>query len=169
MTEGAKLPLFFHQNRAIRILMLQKEKIIHLTEQAGKMHNVLIYDMEFKGDRLIIYIDKKQGQVDVQDCEKINSALQFLFLAENIPDIDLEISSPGLERKLTQSWHFKSAIGKKIKLQTYQPVFYDERQKTSLKGNLHSCSEQDIVINDGDRDWKVPLNNIKKARIVFES
>ena len=169
MTEGAKLPLFFRKNSAIRILMLQKEKIIHLAEQAGKMHNVLIYDMEFKGDRLIIYIDKKQGQVDVQDCEKINSALQFLFLSENIPDMDVEISSPGLERKLTQNWHFQSALGKKIKLQTYQPVLYDERQKTSLEGNLHNCSEQDIVVNDGGRDWKVSLNNIKTARIVFES
>ncbi len=169
MTEGAKLPLFFHKNRAIRILMLQKEKITHLAEQAGKMHNVLIYDMEFTGDRLIIYIDKKQGQVDVQDCEKINKALQFLFLSENIPDMDVEISSPGLERKLTHNWHFQSALGKKIKLQTYQSVLYDERQKTSLKGNLHSCSEQGIVVNDGDRDWTVSLSNIKSARIVFES
>ena len=103
--------------------MVQKEKVIHLAEQAGKMHNVLIYDMEFSGDRLIIYIDKKQGQVDVEDCEKINKALHFLFLAENIPDMDIEISSPGLERKLTQGWHFKSAVGKKIQLQTHQPIF----------------------------------------------
>lgn len=149
--------------------MVHREKIIHLAEQAGKMHNVLIYDMEFKGNRLIIYIDKKQGQVDVKDCEKINNALNFLFLAESIPDMDIEISSPGLERKLTQDWHFKSAVGKKIQLQTYQPVFYDERQKTSLKGNLYSCSGQNIVINDGHRDWNISLSNVKKARVIFEN
>ena len=147
--------------------MVQKEKITHLAEQAGKMHNILIYDMEFKGDRLIIYIDKKQGQVDLRDCEKINNALKFLFLAENIPDMDIEISSPGLERKLTQGWHFQSAVGQKIQLQTYQPVFYNEQQKNSLKGSLHSCSEQNIVVNDGNRDWSISLSNVKKARVIF--
>ena len=149
--------------------MQQKEHIIRLVKQAGKMHNVLIYDIELKGDHLIVYIDKKQGQVDVQDCEKMSNALHFLFLSENIPDMDIEISSPGLERKLTQDWHFQSAIGKKIKLQTCQPVFHDERQKTSLKGNLSDCSGQDIVINDGYRDWTIPLSNVKKARVVFEN
>ena len=147
--------------------MVQKEKITHLAEQAGKMHNMLIYDMEFKGDRLIIYIDKKQGQIDLKDCEKMNKALKFLFLAENIPDMDIEVSSPGLERKLTQDWHFQSAVGQKIQLQTYQPVVYNERQKNSLKGNLHSCSKQNIVINDGNRDWSISLSNVRKARVIF--
>ena len=137
------------------------------------MHNIQIYDMEFKDGRLVLYIDKENKPVNIKDCEKFTSSLRFLLQSENVKDMELEVSSPGLERKLKQQQHFQTAIGKKIKVHTYQPVIYtdnDKKHKTNtLRGRLKSCSKMNILVHDGTQDRKLNLKDIKTAHVVFEN
>ena len=150
------------------------QKIPQLIDLAGKMNNLLIYDVEFKSSVLKIYITNKADSVDLNICEKFMKSLLFLFESEGMENIECEVSSPGLERKLKKDWHFTSAIGKKVQVYTNQPVVcHDEKserkiQTTLLKGQLCDYKDNTISLNDGFLNWTIPTNIIKKAHIVFE-
>ncbi len=150
------------------------KKILHLINTAGKINNLLIYDVEFKPMFLKVYISNQKGVVDLDICDRFMKSLLFLFQSEGIEDIECEVSSPGLERKLKKDWHFVSAIGQTIKIHTSEPVVsYDKnsekkREAEILTGRLDKCQENTISMNDGCSDWTIPLNIITKAHVVFK-
>lgn len=150
------------------------QKISQLINVAGKINNFCIYDVEFKPPFLRVYIDNETNSVDLNACEKFIRSLMFLFQSEGIKNMECEVSSPGLERKLKKDWHFLSSIGKIVRIQTSQPVFcYDKklekkRQKTILSGQLLKYEDNAIRINDGFLDWIIPLDIITKAHVVFK-
>jgi len=68
----------------------------------------------------------------------------------------LEVSSPGIERKLSKPIHFKNAIGEKVKLK----ISGGEK----LKGILFSADDNSIVVEtkDGKKNYNyVELNTCK--------
>ena len=86
-----------------------------------------LYDMEFIKEgtarTLRIYIDKDAG-VDLNDCERVSRAAEAV-LDEHDPietAYYLEVSSPGIERKLTKPEHFTRYTGHKIALRLYGPL-----------------------------------------------
>ena len=111
-----------------------QQKILELIKTAGKMHKALIYDVEFKP--LKVYIDKAEGEAaNINLCEQVLVSLLFLLRSEGLEDIDCEVSTPGLERKLKKDWHFRSALGKKIKIYTKEPIFwYKDNSEAKQKG-----------------------------------
>ena len=111
------------------------------------------YDTETvtEGENTIyrVYITK-EGGISLDLCAQISHELSP-FLDVN-PPMDgrymLEVSSPGLERKLTKPQHFKNAIGEKIKLKV---IGVDK-----LKGTLKSADNQGIIITTkhGDKSYE---------------
>ncbi len=61
-----------------------------------------------KGGLLRITIDKPEG-IDLDDCEKTSLAVSALLDIENpvADNYNLEVSSPGLDRKLTKLEHYQ--------------------------------------------------------------
>ncbi len=151
----------------------RKKKLSTLISTAGRINNVRIYDVEFKAPFLKIYIDKPGLPVDLKTCEKFMKSLLFLLRSENMPEGECEVSTPGLERKLKNSRHFATAVGERVKIYTRRPVFsYDkkaekQKQTTILSGQLEKYQEGVISVKDRAVDWKVPLNIITKAHVVF--
>ena len=62
----------------------------------------------------------KTGGVSLDDCEKLSRILSPIFDVE--PPVSgeyfLEVSSPGLERKLSKTEHFSKSIGELVKITT---------------------------------------------------
>ena len=148
------------------------QKMLRLIGTAAKMHDLKIYDVEFNTKILKIFIEHKTSlPVDLDACEKFMKSTLFLFESENIKDIDCEVSSPGLERKLRQEKHFESAVGKKVRIYTKGFIFSDNQQKkaTVLNGHLQKYKNKILQLNDGKLDWTIPVNSIKKAHAVFEN
>ena len=76
-------------------------------------------------------------------------------------DYRLEVSSPGIERKLTTINHFKKSVGDKVVI--------NGPEKLKLRGELLSVEGSVITINDGDLgESKIEFNEISKARTFFE-
>ncbi|MDE0119033.1 MAG: hypothetical protein OXM55_03380 [Bdellovibrionales bacterium] len=152
----------------------QKKKVLQLVNTAGKMHYLRIYDVEFNSSLVRVYIDNVEKGIDLNLCEKLMKSLLFLFRANNMEDVECEVSSPGLERSLKKDWHFFTALGQTIKVRTSKPVFcYDKkqerkRQATLLSGQLYQCKDNVISVRDGLLDWTIPLNVVIKANIVFK-
>ncbi len=72
----------------------------------------------------------------------------------------LEVSSPGIERKLKTLDHFRLSVGEKVKLTL--------KDKTKLRGPLKAVEGDDIVIETEEGDVTVPFGDIVKAATYFE-
>ncbi len=72
----------------------------------------------------------------------------------------LEVSSPGIERKLKTLNHFECSLGEKVKIQTLD--------KTKLKGTLKSVTDGVIIVESEEGDVSVDFNDIAKASTYFE-
>ena len=119
-------------------------------------------------DRLQVFIDKKQKDqsINMEDCENVFHSLQFL-LHEELPYIleshRLEVSSPGIEKRLREKWHFEESIGKMMKLISDSPV-KAQNTKTgasffsmSFTANLISVSEETLKLRERFYGMVCPL------------
>ena len=125
---------------------------------------VELYDSEITNEngRTIfrVYITKNGG-VSLDDCEKVSRLLSPIF--DVTPpvsgDYNLEVSSPGLERKLSKPSHFKVSVGELVKVQT-------EAEK--IAGRLVKADDESIAIENEDGIFEINVCEIKKAKTYLE-
>jgi ribosome maturation factor RimP len=109
-----------------------------------------------------IYITAKDG-ITLELCAKISRILSPILDLE--PPIGgqytLEVSSPGIERSLKKTEHFKGSIGENIKIKLIN--------KDKIIGNLASFDDNilDIKKEDG-KHTKIDLKDIDKARTYYK-
>jgi ribosome maturation factor RimP len=110
-----------------------------------------------------LFIDHADG-ISLDDCEKVSLAVSALMDVEDpVPGhYDLEVSSPGLNRKLTKPEHYRRFNGEVIKVETRFPIEGRKRYRGELKA---SDDEQIVVVVDGT-EHTLPLSNIDTARLV---
>lgn len=72
----------------------------------------------------------------------------------------LEVSSPGIERRLKTLSHFECSLGEKVRLQTLD--------KTKLQGVLKSVEGETITIETEEGEKSLSFNDISKASTYFE-
>jgi ribosome maturation factor RimP len=63
-----------------------------------------------------------QGGVTVADCESVSRQLQRVFEVEGIAYDRLEVSSPGLDRKLKKAADFARFVGHEAQLRLRRPI-----------------------------------------------
>jgi len=105
---------------------------------------------------------QKIGGVDLDLCANISRVLSPL-LDTNPPvrgQYYLEVSSPGIERKLTIREHFVMSIGEKIKLKATEAGKHT--------GALKSVEGDTITVETDNGDVKIALSDIIKAKTTFE-
>jgi len=91
---------------------MELERIRDAAERAARTAGVEVVDIEWKVGKqrfLRVYIDKPGG-VSHRDCEAVSEQLGVLLDVEDLvpgPRYILEISSPGLDRKLTKAPDFE--------------------------------------------------------------
>jgi ribosome maturation factor RimP len=110
-----------------------------------------------------LFIDRPDG-VGLADCEKVSHAVSALLDVEDpIPGrYDLEVSSPGLNRKLTKPAHFERFAGETVKVEMRFPVSGRKR----FRGRLLSSDDNNIVIDVDGEQHSLPLATIDTARLV---
>ena len=77
----------------------------------------------------------KDGKISIDDCERFSRAVdKALDAADPIKDsYTLEVSSPGLGRKLVTEAHFKRFLGEPVKIRFIRPRNGEKEIKTALK------------------------------------
>ncbi len=128
-----------------------------------------LYDMELEaqGDNtfLRIYIEtKSDDKVTIEDCMKANSVItKYLDQEDPIKEAYmLEVSSPGIIRKLKKVNHFEKEINKEISIKTKQKIDGFESKKHI--GTLEAVNDLGIII-DGK---EVAFSEITKAETTFK-
>ena len=129
-----------------------------------------IYDLQYvkegKDYYLRIFIEKQDGEIGLDDCEKVNNAINDkLDEADFIKDqYFLEVSSTGVEKILRKKEHYEKQIGNKIEVKLYKQI---NKQKEII-GTLKEVLEDEIVILHEENEIKINFTDIAMAKTVFE-
>jgi ribosome maturation factor RimP len=125
------------------------ETVTPLITPAIEALGIELYDIEYLkegGDFILrLYIDK-EGGVDLNACEAVSTAASAV-LDEHDPISAaylLEVSSPGIERKLVKDSHFARYIGHKVKIKLFAPL--DNRK--AFTGVLSAYDDGVITLTD---------------------
>ena len=128
-----------------------------------------VVDVEWKVGKqrfLRVYIDKPEG-VSHRDCQAVSEQLGVMLDVEDLvpgPRYILEVSSPGLDRKLTKPGEFERFAGRLARISTTEPV---ENSKF-FEGRLAGYADGQVKIEVKGRMIEVPLAGIRKANLVVE-
>ena len=147
------------------------EKTRAIAQRTGEPEGLEIVDVELLGSGgarvLRIYIDKPEG-VTHSDCEFISQNVGAILDIEDVvpgAGYTLEVSSPGLERKLSQPRDFERFTGKKAKVLLREPV---ENQRR-WEGRLAGFSEGMVALEaSSGKTIRFPLAQVEKANLKFE-
>jgi len=130
---------------------------------------VELYDLELLteyGRRVLrLYIDK-EGGITLDDCERITYAVEPVLDANDpIPDAYvLEVSSPGIERKLVKDSHYLANIGKLVDIKLIKPF----NKKKKFRGTLIGLDEEALVIStDLEEVQRLPREHLAQCRLVY--
>jgi len=108
-----------------------------------------------------VYITK-EGGVTLDLCAEISNELSVFFDVN--PPLDgayyLEVSSPGIERKLENPTHFMSAIGERVKFK----VHGGEKER----GVITSADDTGFTIEKKGEEVRFDYANISKAKTYYE-
>src|SRR5271156_2327430 len=114
-------------------------KVREITERVGSSEGIEVVDVQMLGGggaRLLrIFIDKPEG-VSHADCEFISHQVGTILDIEDVipgAHYTLEVSSPGVERKLTKPRDFERFVGKKVKVALRAPVENSRHWMGTLK------------------------------------
>jgi ribosome maturation factor RimP len=139
-------------------------------------HGVSLVDLEWLTERvgltLRITIEREGtsdagGGVTLEDCVDVSRDASSVLDVEDViqQHYHLEVSSPGLDRRLRTPAEFARFIGRTVKVKLARPAPDGQRV---LRGPLEAASEGRIaVVVDGKR-VEAPLEEVVEARLVFE-
>ena len=128
--------------------MAASEKIREIAERVSSMHGVELVEAELRGGgkarMLRVTIDKPEG-VTHEDCANVSRDLSTVLDVEDaVPggSYTLEVSSPGLDRKLMKPEDFTRFAGSRVKLMTREPV----NGNRHFEGRLESLSDGKLTL-----------------------
>lgn len=146
------------------------QKVIELTSPIVVEEGCELIDAEIiseEGRKILRLFIDKAGGVQLGDCSRVSHAIEDLLEVEDAVSgaFNLEVSSPGLNRPLKNREHFENVLGQKINVVTKDKIEGRKR----YKGILKEVVVDELIIQIDKDDFKVPLSQVAKAHLVFES
>jgi ribosome maturation factor RimP len=160
-------------------------KITAIAEQAATPAGIEIVEVELKGSGrsylLRIFIDRPEG-VTHADCELVSREVgAVLDVDDPIPgSYELEVSSPGVERKLGKWRDWQRFTGKKVKVVLKEPLVLKESSKAvSIEPKSKELKHFDGVISRAEdhtvtvalaegKEVTFPVEQVDRANLKFE-
>jgi ribosome maturation factor RimP len=134
-----------------------------LIEDLGYEFVGIEYNSNPKYALLRIYIDHENG-VGIEDCEIVSRETAALLDVKDPirSQYNLEVSSPGLDRPLFTSAHYREFAGHKAQINLFAPL--DGRRKFS--GPILSADESHVVIEQDGLEVTLEIENVAKAKLI---
>jgi len=130
-----------------------------------------LVDVELKGGNanqlLRVFIDKPGG-VSHADCALVSEQLSAMLDVEDLfpGRYTLEVSSPGLDRKLTRPSDYTYFVGRRARVVLKETA---GEQNKVLEGRLAGFENGRVRMDLGEHGLQeVDLDNIRKAQLVVE-
>lgn len=152
-------------------------------ERVARSHGLEIFDLQLRrepiGMVLRVVIDRPatgrvetpEESVGIEDCQRVSQDLSALLDVEDefgrlelSDNYTLEVSSPGLDRPLRHEADFRRFEGRLAKIVTTEPI---ERQ-SAFAGRLKGIDGGTVLLEEGRKVHRVPLDKIKRANLDVE-
>ena len=165
------------ESRRVRQARMDLEKIREAAERVARSEGLEIFDVEWKigKQRLLrVYIDRLPGPenpedrgVSHKDCERVSEQLSVILDVEDLvpgPGYILEVSSPGMDRKLIRPADYERFQGRLAKIWLNEAV----ENQTFIEARLAGIADGIVKLAVKDLEIAVAYSNIKKANLVVE-
>jgi ribosome maturation factor RimP len=147
-----------------------EQQIREIADRVAASEGMEVVDIEYRGGgnrhKLCVYIDKPGG-ITHADCELISKQVGTIVDVEDLVpgSYVLEVSSPGLDRKLLKPKDYERFLGRKAKVRLRQPV--DGKQ--SYIGRLCEYHDGAIGLETGpEQVLRFRFEDVSEARLVVE-
>ena len=172
-------------------MALAVERVREIAERVAASSGLEIVDVEFLGGgnarMLRVFLDRPGAGADAlggvthEDC--VNFSREFgtiLDVEDAVPggSYTLEVSSPGLDRKLTKAADFSRFVGSRVKLMTRHPVNDNRHFEGRLEKFENDCLLLDLSVAshksrrkmgaDAGKKIEIEFSNVEKANLVPE-
>ncbi len=144
------------------------DKVITLVKPIVMELNYDLYHLELvregRDNYLRIYIDKENGEISLQDCEKVSRAVSDMLDVEDPiqEGYCLEVSSPGIERILHTDEHLKKHIGQNVMVKISGLL----NGKKNYEGQLVNFNNDEINIkDDNEEELSIPREKISNVSL----
>jgi ribosome maturation factor RimP len=151
----------------------------------ARSHGLDLFDVQFRRESigwvLRVTLDREapsgeaagataEDPVGIDDCKRVSEDLSAALDVE--PDLlgdvgrgyTLEVSSPGLDRPLRGEADYRRFTGRLAKIVTREPV----DGQSHFEGRLAGVEGADVLVAQGKRVHRVPVNLISRARLEVE-
>ena len=162
---GVPAHFFIGMERAVL-----RDRIRLLAQQVIEGQGYELVEFELKGggkhSTLRVFIDKPDG-ITHKDCELVSEQLGTVLDVEDLIPFSytLEVSSPGLDRKLVKESDYTRFEGKLAKIQTRVPL---QSQKT-FRGRLRGLQGDNVLLELPKGNlMEIPLDVIQESRLEFD-
>jgi ribosome maturation factor RimP len=157
-------------------MALEIDRVREICERVAADFGLEVFEVELKGGgkarTLRIYLDKPGG-VTLDDCATVSREVGTILDVEDVipgGQYTLEVSSPGLDRKLLKAADYERFTGSLVKLQTREAI----NGSRNFQGRLQGLKEGRVTLEIPAKK-KVPaaqveveLSNVEKANLVPE-
>jgi len=146
---------------------MNNSKLVQLLKPVVESLGYIFWSCEYlaqgKHSVLRIYIDKEDG-IEMEDCAVVSRQISQLLDVEDPiqSNYSLEVSSPGLDRPLSELWHFEQYVGNEITIKLYQPI----NKKRVFNGIIEQVEDNILRLNSNDTVVDIPLDSVNKANLV---
>jgi len=148
-------------------MSVTREQLLGLLEPAVEALGYELTDLELNlshGRGLVRLFIDKDPTVTLDDCEHVSRQVGDLLDVEDpLPGgYVLEVSSPGLDRRLRTPEHFAAVIGAEIRVELKRAI----EGRRRFRGALIAADATAIEMNVDGTKWQLPLAEVSVARLV---
>jgi ribosome maturation factor RimP len=161
------------------------ERVRHAAARVASSYGLEIFDVQLRREAvgwvLRVVIDRPDDgsrpsvvpggePVGIEDCQHVSRDLSALLDVEDdlTAGLDqgftLEVSSPGLDRPLRGVADYRRFVGRLAKIVTREPI----GGQSHFAGRLAGLEDGDVLLTEGRRTHRVPLDRISRARLDVE-
>ena len=138
-----------------------------ICQEAGVQLWDVTFEKEGRNHTLTVFIDRAEGGIFIEDCEKVSRALDPLLDApefDSLPSYTLSVSSAGVERRLVRPEHLAWALGKQVACTFYKAGEYG----AGVVGTLLGADENTLRLDIGGVEAEIPRVKISGIKMHFE-
>jgi ribosome maturation factor RimP len=147
-----------------------RSEVVELATPLADELGFEVVDVEYApvGRRWVVrvFLDRPGG-VTLGDCARFSRRLgDVMEMNQTLPHAYvIEVSSPGIERRLRTGEHFRRFLGARARVDSHEAV--DGRRH--VEGRIESATDAEVTLTlDEGGTWTVPLAAVKGARLVID-
>ena len=151
-----------------------EERVENLIKEKIQDLGYNLYDVQYvkEGQNyfLRVFIEKSNGSIDLNDCQKVNDEISDLLdTADYIKDqYFLEVSSTGIEKILRKDKHLEDNLGNKVQINLFKPIDVINKKQKEIVGKLKEFNSKNIVVEVKEKKLELERKNISQIKIFFD-